>query len=141
MPRATLEAREIMWCRQRELLYLKLNPTTIVFLLYSVETVPSAGNVIFAKSDVFGLSSPTLSLLHATSREYVASHRRTCMADRVFFCLSLQIVKSTPFTVEGWGGSMIGIFWGGITVQGILPYYYEVPCATVAISPPDGVSS
>eukprot|EP00752_Nemacystus_decipiens_P003689 g3399.t1 len=37
----------------------------------------------------------------------------------------VQILKSTPFTNKGWGGSMIGLFWGGITVQGILPYYYE----------------
>lgn len=37
-----------------------------------------------------------------------------------------QILKSTPFSRQGWGGSMIGLFWGGITVQGILPYYYEV---------------
>ncbi|CAM9734915.1 unnamed protein product [Ectocarpus fasciculatus] len=38
----------------------------------------------------------------------------------------IQIVKSTPFKPsEGWGGSMIGLFWGGINIQGILPYYYE----------------
>ena len=24
----------------------------------------------------------------------------------------------------GWGGSKIGNFWGGQTIQGILPYYY-----------------
>lgn len=37
-----------------------------------------------------------------------------------------QVVKTTPFTGKGWGGSMIGLFWGGITVQGLLPYYYTV---------------
>ncbi|CAN0429685.1 unnamed protein product [Laminaria digitata] len=39
----------------------------------------------------------------------------------------VQIVKTTPFSPGGgWGGSKIGLFWGGITVQGLLPYYYEV---------------
>lgn len=38
-----------------------------------------------------------------------------------------QIVKTTPHTpAGGWGGSKVGLFWGGITVQGLLPYYYEV---------------
>ncbi|CAN0277989.1 unnamed protein product, partial [Ectocarpus sp. 8 AP-2014] len=38
----------------------------------------------------------------------------------------VQIVKRTSFyPSKGWGGSMIGLFWGGINVQGILPYYYE----------------
>lgn len=38
-----------------------------------------------------------------------------------------QVVRSTPWTPGGgWGGSRIGRFWGGITVQGLLPYYYEV---------------
>lgn len=38
-----------------------------------------------------------------------------------------QIVKDTPFyPLKGWGGSKIGLFWGGVTVQGLLPYYYEV---------------
>ncbi|CAM9237515.1 unnamed protein product [Choristocarpus tenellus] len=38
-----------------------------------------------------------------------------------------EVVRSTPFQPgRGWGGSKIGIFWGGITVQGILPYFYEV---------------
>ncbi|CAN0353514.1 unnamed protein product, partial [Hapterophycus canaliculatus] len=37
-----------------------------------------------------------------------------------------QIVKDTPFYPNrGWGRSEIGLFWGGITVQGLLPYYYE----------------
>ncbi|CAM9268444.1 unnamed protein product, partial [Ectocarpus sp. 12 AP-2014] len=38
----------------------------------------------------------------------------------------VQIVKRTSFyPSKGWGGSMIGLFWGGVNVQGILPYYYE----------------
>lgn len=38
-----------------------------------------------------------------------------------------QVVRSTPWNPDaGWGGSGIGVFWGGITVQGLLPYYYEV---------------
>lgn len=46
----------------------------------------------------------------------------------------LQVVRSTPWTSgRGWGGSGIGVFWGGITVQGLLPYYYEVgPLYTLA---------
>ena len=26
---------------------------------------------------------------------------------------------------SGWGGSKIGNFWGGQTIQGILPYFYH----------------
>eukprot|EP00903_Cladosiphon_okamuranus_P022060 g20287.t1 len=37
----------------------------------------------------------------------------------------VQVLKTTRHSREGWGGSMIGLFWGGISVQGILPYYYE----------------
>ena len=28
------------------------------------------------------------------------------------------------FTHNGWGGSKIGNFWGGQTIQGIVPYFY-----------------
>lgn len=60
--------------------------------------------------------------------------RRTPALIRVFF--SHQIVKSTPFIPsKGWGGSMIGMFWGGINVQGILPYYYEVPSGREEVEP------
>ncbi|CAM9135538.1 unnamed protein product [Discosporangium mesarthrocarpum] len=38
----------------------------------------------------------------------------------------LEVVRSTPFKRGlGWGSSKIGLFWGGITVQGLLPYFYE----------------
>ncbi|CAN0007313.1 unnamed protein product [Scytosiphon promiscuus] len=44
---------------------------------------------------------------------------------RVFEDL-VKIVKDTPFYPnQGWDKSKIGLFWGGITVQGLLPYYYE----------------
>ncbi|CAN0050547.1 unnamed protein product, partial [Ascophyllum nodosum] len=43
----------------------------------------------------------------------------------VFDDLVEQVVKRTRFTGKGWGGTNIGVFWGGINVQGLLPYYYE----------------
>jgi len=39
----------------------------------------------------------------------------------------LEIVREGDFRPgSGWGGSNIGHFWGGVTVQGLLPYYYTV---------------
>ena len=28
---------------------------------------------------------------------------------------------------SAWGGTKIGWFWGGKTIQGVLAYYYQVP--------------
>ena len=34
---------------------------------------------------------------------------------------------TTEFVIyEGWNSSHIGWFWGGMTIQGILPYYYNI---------------
>lgn len=34
------------------------------------------------------------------------------------------IIKKGDHTGRGWGGSRIGNFWGGQTIQGIVPYFY-----------------
>lgn len=39
----------------------------------------------------------------------------------------IDTIMTTKFFQGGaWGGSKIGWFWGGMTVQGILPYYYRI---------------
>jgi hypothetical protein len=43
------------------------------------------------------------------------------------------IIRKGDHTSRGWGGSRIGNFWGGQTIQGILPYYYY------SIHPNDGL--
>lgn len=35
------------------------------------------------------------------------------------------IIRKGDFGPKGWGGSKIGNFWGGQTIQGILAYYYH----------------
>lgn len=38
----------------------------------------------------------------------------------------IHIVMNTEFAKGGaWNRSKIGWFWGGMTVQGVLPYYYN----------------
>jgi hypothetical protein len=38
----------------------------------------------------------------------------------------INIELTTEFSKgKGWNRSTIGWFWGGMTVQGILPYYYN----------------
>lgn len=34
------------------------------------------------------------------------------------------IIRKGDHTERGWGGSHIGNFWGGQTIQGIIPYFY-----------------
>ena len=34
------------------------------------------------------------------------------------------IIRKGDFGARGWGGSGIGRFWGGTTIQGIIPYFY-----------------
>lgn len=34
------------------------------------------------------------------------------------------IIRKGDFGPKGWGGSGIGVFWGGTTIQGIVPYFY-----------------
>jgi hypothetical protein len=42
----------------------------------------------------------------------------------------INIVKTVEFYQgSGWNRSQIGWFWGGMTVQGVLPYYYNVLAA------------
>jgi hypothetical protein len=42
------------------------------------------------------------------------------------FRLLIDTIMTTEFKRGGaWNGSKIGWFWGGMTVQGILPYYYN----------------
>jgi len=37
-----------------------------------------------------------------------------------------EIVRVGDFTPgEGWGDSGVGYFWGGVTFQGLIPYYYD----------------
>ncbi|GMI17337.1 hypothetical protein TrLO_g12475 [Triparma laevis f. longispina] len=49
----------------------------------------------------------------------------------------IDIVLNTPFNeknLPGWNGSGIGPFWGAMTVQGLIPYYYqEVKGAAVEV--------
>jgi hypothetical protein len=35
-----------------------------------------------------------------------------------------SIIRKGDHTGQGWGGSKIGNFWGGQTIQGIVPYFY-----------------
>ena len=35
-----------------------------------------------------------------------------------------NIIKKGDFGNRGWGGTNIGNFWGGQTIQGIIPYFY-----------------
>lgn len=43
----------------------------------------------------------------------------------------INIVLTTEFNMGGgWNGSKIGWFWGGMTVQGVLPYYYNAGTLT-----------
>ena len=43
----------------------------------------------------------------------------------------INIVLTTEFNMGGgWNGSKIGWFWGGMTVQGVLPYYYNMGTLT-----------
>lgn len=37
-----------------------------------------------------------------------------------------DIIRKGDHGPRGWGGSKIGNFWGGQTIQGIMPYYYHV---------------
>ena len=35
------------------------------------------------------------------------------------------IIRKGDYSGEkGWGGTHVGKFWGGLTIQGILPYFY-----------------
>lgn len=43
------------------------------------------------------------------------------------------IIRKGDHTNRGWGGSRIGNFWGGQTIQGILPYFYY------SVHPNDGL--
>lgn len=46
-------------------------------------------------------------------------------SDQVYTDL-IHIVMNTEFAKGGaWNRSRIGWFWGGMTVQGVLPYYYN----------------
>jgi hypothetical protein len=37
----------------------------------------------------------------------------------------IDVVMTTEFKIyRGWNSSNIGWYWGGMTVQGVLPYYY-----------------
>jgi len=39
----------------------------------------------------------------------------------------VEILKKGDYQAHGgWGGQRVGPFYGGMTVQGILPYYYEI---------------
>ncbi len=40
--------------------------------------------------------------------------------------LQAIIRKGDHRSGSGWGGSNIGNFWGGQTIQGIVPYFYHV---------------
>lgn len=35
-----------------------------------------------------------------------------------------HVIKKGDFGTRGWGGTNIGHFWGGQTIQGIIPYFY-----------------
>lgn len=37
-----------------------------------------------------------------------------------------EIIRKGDHGSKGWGGSRIGNFWGGQTIQGIMPYFYTV---------------
>jgi hypothetical protein len=43
------------------------------------------------------------------------------------------IIRKGDHTGRGWGGSGIGNFWGGQTIQGIIPYFYH------SVHPNDGL--
>ncbi len=46
-------------------------------------------------------------------------------SDKVYTDL-IHIVMNTEFAKGGaWNRTKIGWFWGGMTVQGVLPYYYN----------------
>ena len=36
-----------------------------------------------------------------------------------------HIIRAGDYSGRGWGGSGIGNFWGGQTIQGIIPYFYH----------------
>eukprot|EP01039_Chlorochromonas_danica_P005802 gene5802-6390_t len=36
------------------------------------------------------------------------------------------IIRKGDHGTKGWGGSKIGNFWGGQTIQGIMPYFYHI---------------
>ena len=36
------------------------------------------------------------------------------------------VIRKGDYGPQGWGGSHIGSFWGGQTIQGIVPYFYHV---------------
>ena len=37
----------------------------------------------------------------------------------------IHIVMTVPFVMHGgWNDSHVGWYWGGMTIQGVLPYYY-----------------
>lgn len=44
-----------------------------------------------------------------------------------------SIIRKGDHGSRGWGGSRIGNFWGGQTIQGIMPYFYHI------IHPGDGL--
>ena len=35
------------------------------------------------------------------------------------------VIRKGDYGPQGWGGSRIGSFWGGQTIQGIMPYFYH----------------
>ena len=48
----------------------------------------------------------------------------SCFLHLTFIYLISNILQG-DFTNRGWGGSKIGNFWGGPTIQGIVPYFYH----------------
>lgn len=37
----------------------------------------------------------------------------------------INIIMTVPFVLfQGWNASHVGWYWGGMTIQGVLPYYY-----------------
>ena len=46
-------------------------------------------------------------------------------SDQVYTDLVNIVMNTEFFQGGGWNRSKIGWFWGGMTVQGVLPYYYN----------------
>jgi hypothetical protein len=81
-----------------------------------------------------------LSLLHKVSCKSMTTNHDSFAGGFLVIRPSLErfeefraIIRKGDHSGRGWGGSRIGNFWGGQTIQGIVPYFYHV------VHPGDGM--
>jgi hypothetical protein len=102
-----------------------LNVSNPTFLLLASKFSKSIEELFVLNASLIYTTDPNMATFRAPEKMPVQGGFLVIRPNVTDYEILIHTLMNTDFVLhQGWNRSQIGWFWGGMTVQGILPYYY-----------------